>query len=143
MKVNSGSLRDLICEKSYISAQSDWISIKRSIGFDWLSIFDQDINENLSITNTKIILRICKLLDIGTRVEFDEKYTSLNATEKLLEICKKFNATTYLSGPSGKKYLNLRRFEQLGIEVKFPTAGSATEQASIVEILNKKLYFSC
>jgi len=141
MKVNSGSLRDLICEKRYVSPQSDWNTIKRSVGFDWLSIFDQDISENLSETNSKIILKICNLLRIETKIEFDEKYSSQNATEKILEICKKFGATTYLSGPSGKKYLELSRFEKIGIEVEFSKTPDIPEQDSIIGVLNKKVKF--
>jgi len=44
---------------------------------------------------------------------------NLRGTERLLEICKKMGATTYLSGPSGKDYLNLELFKQAGIEVEF------------------------
>jgi hypothetical protein len=43
----------------------------------------------------------------------------LKATDLLLEICKKLKADTYLSGPSGKDYLELEKFKEANIEVIF------------------------
>jgi WbqC-like protein family len=49
--------------------------------------------------------------------------TTMNLTERkgalILEICRRFGATTYLSGPFGRDYLDLASFERAGIEVKF------------------------
>ncbi len=42
-------------------------------------------------------------------------------SEMVLEICKKINATTYLSGPFGKDYLEEHLFLEAGIEVKYHT----------------------
>lgn len=40
-------------------------------------------------------------------------------SERLAEICHRLEATTYLSGASGRKYLDLRPFDERGIEVVF------------------------
>jgi hypothetical protein len=40
-------------------------------------------------------------------------------TDLLLDICKRVEATTYLSGPSGKDYLELEKFETVGIKIDF------------------------
>jgi hypothetical protein len=40
-------------------------------------------------------------------------------TERLLNICEAVDATTYLSGPKGREYLELERFERVGVEVRF------------------------
>lgn len=44
---------------------------------------------------------------------------SKNGSDKCLEICKKLNATTYLSGISGKDYLDLNKFKEANIDVIF------------------------
>jgi hypothetical protein len=44
---------------------------------------------------------------------------SLRSSERLLEICQKVNADTYLSGSSGKDYLNLNLFGKNNIKVVF------------------------
>ena len=40
-------------------------------------------------------------------------------SEKLVNICKNLGATTYLSGPSGKNYLDADLFESNGIKIDF------------------------
>jgi len=37
----------------------------------------------------------------------------------ILEICQKMNATTYVSGPFGRDYLDLAAFDQAGVKVAF------------------------
>ena len=40
-------------------------------------------------------------------------------TDLLLDICKKTNAVTYISGPSGKEYLDIKMFKEHNIDVEF------------------------
>jgi len=40
-------------------------------------------------------------------------------TEKLLRLCQAVGATTYVSGISGRDYLDVSRFEQAGVAVEF------------------------
>lgn len=59
-------------------------------------------------------------LDIETPVYFSEEYNfQEKKSDLILEICQKFKATTYLSGPFGKNYLDLKKFSNLGIQVIF------------------------
>jgi hypothetical protein len=51
-----------------------------------------------------------------SELEIDKE---LKGPGKLLAILKELKADYYLSGPSGKKYLDLSLFEQAGIEVEF------------------------
>ena len=44
---------------------------------------------------------------------------ALNSSELLLEICQKNQGTTYLSGPSGKDYLNEGIFTENNIKVDY------------------------
>jgi hypothetical protein len=40
-------------------------------------------------------------------------------TELLVNLCRVVNATTYLSGPGGRRYMDLTLFDQANIEVRF------------------------
>ena len=40
-------------------------------------------------------------------------------SEKILEICKKINATTYISGEEGKNYLDEKLFLDSGIKILY------------------------
>lgn len=76
--------------------------------------------EKISELDVHLIENIIKFLDINIKVE----KTSLfriegEKTERLVNICKKFNADTYLSGPAGKDYMDLDLFKKAGIKVVF------------------------
>ena len=45
--------------------------------------------------------------------------SDLKATDLLVEICKKVGADTYLSGTSGKDYLEVKKFEEANIRVEY------------------------
>lgn len=118
MSVNSGF--DNIVNKKYVSFEKDWNKIKKSLTDrnNILTKFDKHICESLSQTNTNIILDIVDMLGINTKIVFDNP-TNLTGTERLVDICKKNNATTYLSGPSGKDYMDLSLFEKENMLVIF------------------------
>lgn len=59
---------------------------------------------------------IKKSFYFSSQLEIDHKFKS---TDLLVEICKKLNAITYLSGTSGQNYLDLEQFKQANINVKF------------------------
>jgi len=40
-------------------------------------------------------------------------------TQRLVNICQALNADTYLSGPGGKRYMEMELFERAGLTVKF------------------------
>lgn len=130
MSVNKGNLSDLIKDKKYIKPDLSWAKIKKSTSVRQLSQFDDLICENLSMTNVGIINEVCKMLKIQTSIVKDAESKSLDASEKLLEICLQYGATTYLSGPSGKKYLNEEIFNQNGIKVRY---FEATDKESILK----------
>ena len=110
--------RKHIVDKKYINPEFDWMKIKKRIHNRPLCMFDDLIQESVYQTNVGIIKRVCKLLDIDTEIvaDFD---TPLLRTERLVELCEAFGCETYLSGPSGKKYLELEKFLFRGIQVEF------------------------
>ncbi len=79
-------------------------------------------NDKLVDVNIEIIKFMLEYLDIKTclikssDLQLSESH---DATDVNLNICKCLNATQYLSGPSGKDYLDKRRFDRFGIEVQF------------------------
>ena len=58
-----------------------------------MNLFDDCISESVAITNTKIILRACELLNIKTEIVFDYP-TELKSTERLVDIIKKYGAVS-------------------------------------------------
>jgi len=129
-----------ICEKKYINHIIDWEKIKRSTPeyATELELFDDIISENLSETNTNIIKRICKELNIKTEIVYDFE-TDLVGTERLVNVCKHYGAKKYISGVSGKKYLDLNLFYKNNIEVEFQDI-SNLNKVSILKILKGEIY---
>jgi hypothetical protein len=118
MSVNKGN--DFIFNKKYTQPEHDWTKIKKRL-FKYekqLSKFDNCISINLAETNICIIKKVCDILNIKTKIVFDYE-TELTKSERLVDLCKTYGASTYLSGPSGKKYLNIETFNEAKIKVDF------------------------
>ena len=132
MSVNKGL--EPIVNKRYISPEKDWNKIKTNLSkySDILDEFDDCICESLSETNVKIIKKMCDMFDITTKIVVDYP-TELRRTERLVDICKSVGATEYLSGPSGKKYLDLSLFPD---NMKVSYQENQTKKPT-VEILNE------
>ena len=132
MSVNKGL--EPIADKIYMSPEKDWNNIKTNLKqySDVLNQLDECIGENLFETNVNIIRKLCSILNIKTEIVLDYPI-ELSKTERLVDICKHYGATKYLSGPSGKKYLDLPVFPD-NIEVLYQ--GEQTKKP-ILEILNE------
>ncbi len=105
-------------DKVYVSPWTDWCKIISN--FRELSVFSQHITPNLCQCNLDIIKHACKLLGINTHIGPDAFMPpDLTGTARLINLCKTFGADRYLSGISGKNYLDLSMFEREGIEVIF------------------------
>jgi hypothetical protein len=127
-----------INEKPYLKHTQDWETIKRKLPeySEILSMFDDCICDSLSKTNGALVKKIKNLLQIDTEIVFDYP-TDFRSTERLVDICKKNNATKYLSGISGKEYLNLNLFEEQNIEVIFQKEEDMLKK-SIIEFLKEE-----
>lgn len=119
MPVEKGNLTDSIKDKRYIEPLNNWDKIKKQIKMDYLNEFDILIGNDLVATNSSIIKKLCNTQSIKTGIEFDFPQQNTDSSQKILNICLKFEAKTYLSGPSGKNYLNIDLFKENGIQVKF------------------------
>ena len=106
--------------KTYLNPQKDWNKIKTNLSQykDILNQLDSCINDDLFLTNSKIIEKLTQMLGYNTEILYDYP-TKLKSTERLVDICSHYGATEYLSGISGKNYLDLSLFKNKGIKVKF------------------------
>ena len=70
--------------------------------------------------NLCIIENICTCLDIKTKTFLaSELFIEGGKNERLINICKKFNANIYLTGDSAKNYLDTNLFNKNNIEVEW------------------------
>ena len=76
--------------------------------------------ERLADLNIHIIKYILEYLKIDTPLYYESRIgTTQEATERIIELCKKLNADTYLSGSGAKVYLEEERFAQSGIKLEY------------------------
>jgi hypothetical protein len=75
----------------------------------------------LSQLNEEVIHWVCTILQINTPIirASDLSLPKQNGTIGLLALCQACDATVYLSGNSGKKYLKEELFEKEGLAVKY------------------------
>lgn len=133
MSVNKGL--DPIDTKNYLNARKDWDRIKENLKEygSVLSEFDDCISDSLVDTNINIIKKTCEWLGIKTKIVTDWD-TSLTSTERLVDICDKLEATSYLSGQSGKDYMDFSLFSNKNIRVEFQPTNTII-QRPILEVL--------
>jgi len=75
----------------------------------------------LSRINLLFTRMICSILGVTTALRFSSDYPSagVGKTEKLVRLCRLANATSYLSGPAAKFYLDENQFREFGIELRY------------------------
>ena len=130
---------DDIVDKKYANHQRDWTKLKKRL-YQYtplLENFDEIIENNegnLYQTNYEIIVKLRDMLGIDTEIVKDFP-SSLTSSERLAEICKHFGASHYISGTSGKKYLDIAPFESTGITISFQESAAMIKKHTL-EILN-------
>ena len=134
MSVDRGLIN--ISEKQYVNYKKDWMRIKENLKKyqDVLSEFDDCISSSMSETNIKIIKKISKLLDIDVEFEYDV-LTNLKSNERLIDICLRNCADTYIAGTGSMNYIQVDKFLNSGISVIFQKEEDK-QQKSILEILD-------
>ncbi len=85
-----------------------------------LPAFDSE-SLKLGELNYDLIKRIAGYLEIGTSITLSSELdlAGTESTRMLVEICKKFDGDTYISGPDGRNYLEKSIFEANGIEIEY------------------------
>ncbi len=75
---------------------------------------------NLSDLNLHTVLGLMNLMGVTTPVDRVTHWDLSNdPTGRLVDICRKTDASTYLSGAGGQDYLDMAQFDSAGIEVIF------------------------
>ncbi|MBI4437191.1 MAG: WbqC family protein [Candidatus Omnitrophica bacterium] len=78
--------------------------------------------ESLSELNIHLIRFLLKCFGIATPLLMESHIgTETLSTDRLIELAKKLNATTYLSGSGGKEYLEEGKFEKANIRLMYQT----------------------
>lgn len=74
----------------------------------------------LSNVNRLFIEAICDVLGIRRKLSWSSDYPATgDRTERLVSLCSATGATTYLSGPSARDYMELELFQHAGVDVEF------------------------
>jgi hypothetical protein len=120
MPVKNAEHRELIINKRYIDPVSSFEAITRKFPRNkkCLDYIRNIVNENVVDTNVSIIKYVNEKLSIETPIAFDYP-TDLNSTQRLVDICKRYGANTYLSGVGARKYMDLSLFQENDISVEF------------------------
>ncbi len=88
--------------------------------------------DRLSAVNRTFIERINELLGISTPLRWSSEFDSRpDPTDRLVDICTALQATTYVSGPAAKAYLDESRFEDVGIDVEYLDYSGFPEYAQL------------
>jgi hypothetical protein len=129
-----------ICEVTIATDQGNWT--RKHLGtiehaykqapfaaavLPWLSgLYDElAACTHLSDANSVSVRSICQRLGIGTRITTSTDYFTLeqlggfDPTTRLLELCKAAGATSYLSGPAARAYMDTSIFDNAGIAVEW------------------------
>jgi hypothetical protein len=87
-------------------------------GFERLYLGCRDTH--LSAINYAWIRAICEVLGIGTKLSWSMDYELVNGrTERLVGICRQAGATSYLSGPSARGYIDPEQFLVANVELSY------------------------
>jgi len=83
-------------------------------------VFLNTKEEYLSKVNYIFLEAICGILGIKTKLSWSSEFELLeDRNERLLDICKRRNATDYYTGPSSKSYMDEALFAGEGITVHY------------------------
>jgi hypothetical protein len=103
-----------IIEANYSKApyfRSYWEDLKPVFSKKWELLIDLDMF---------LISIICRILNIDHHFETASSLgIGGGKTERLVNICRHFNAGTYYSPGKSKSYLDVNQFNQAGIDVEF------------------------
>jgi hypothetical protein len=74
----------------------------------------------LSEVNYHFLTAICELLGIKTRITSSMEYGIIDGkTERLVDLCQKAGATSYISGPAARGYIDPGLFAKAGINLEY------------------------
>jgi WbqC-like protein family len=85
-----------------------------------LRLYEAAAEDRLSMINRAFLDEVCEILGIDTPLTWSTDYAPEgNRSERLLSLCVQSGATTYLSGPSAREYLDETLFTEQGIAIEY------------------------
>jgi hypothetical protein len=117
--------RHLKSFKSSLGSRPYWTHYEAQI-FDAYRSIERE--ERLSEINVFLLRVIMSELNIKTPLFMDRSFGTLpnDANARIISLCKELEADTYITGPAGLNYIQLRAFQLQGISVKifsYPSYG--------------------
>lgn len=110
-KKHWGSLKACYGKSAYFDEYAPFFEKLYSSSCRWEMLMD---------LNVHIIKYILRQLKIEKPLYYESEIgTTKEATERIIEICKKLKCDTYLSGIGGKVYLEEEKFTQAGIKLEY------------------------
>ena len=92
------------------------------------ALYERRTEALLSDVNRELLQGLCQILGIETAFTSSSDYDAHGAkTERLVALCRSASATTYLSGPSARAYMDESLFHDVGIEVQYMDYGGYPE----------------
>ena len=103
---------------SHAYARAKYFELYRDV---FKELYDQAQSlEYLSQINCLFIEAICRILKIDTKLHQSSGFVFLEGrTERLVGICHDLKASTYVSGPAAKDYLDEQVFSGMGMSVEW------------------------
>jgi WbqC-like protein family len=84
------------------------------------SLYEGAGEERLSVVNRTFLEELCGILGIATPLSWSTDYEAEGTkTERLVSLCRAAGATTYLSGPSAREYMDESLFAEAGIALEY------------------------
>ena len=119
---------------------------------DVFPILDEALStdeDNMCEINIAIIQNFSKALGFNPDfIRSSQLEVSGMKSDLILDICKVVGATTYIAGPSGRDYLDMKSFEDAGIEVVFndfkhPTYSQRKSEEFVPYLSALDLFMNC
>ena len=74
----------------------------------------------LSAVNRRFLEAVCALIGITTQLSWSTDYeVDGDRSERLVSLCGATGATSYVSGPTARSYLDVELFAEAGIDVEW------------------------
>jgi len=130
-----------IVDKEYIDPERDWIKIQKGLTkySDILSNLKFGIqSKKLWKINYELIDQLLTLLEIDLRKMRLDFPTEKKGTDRLIEICQRYDCDTYLAGFSHKDYLEMDKFTNANIKVIFQEEKNIVKEPVLSYLLKKR-----
>jgi hypothetical protein len=89
-------------------------------------------DSRLSAVNRAFLQDLCAVLGIETQLSWSTDYEATgDKTERLVSLCRSAGATSYLSGPSARDYIEPDLFSESGIELEYMDYSGYPEYAQL------------